>query len=243
MIPEETSSPNGQGGYLIEDHILGDARFMKVICIGAGPAGLNLAYQVRRHLQNTQLTIYEKNSSLGGTWFENKYPGCACDNPSHVYQFEWAPNPDWSMYYSPAPEILHYLEKVARDHDLEQYINVDQEITQAQWLEEKGMWRVTIFDRQKAKEKEDWCHMLVNGSGVLNHWRWPDISGLKSFEGSLLHSAQWDTNADWKDKRVAVIGNGSSGIQLVTALQPSISVMIHIKIQGTPLTILQRRDI
>jgi cation diffusion facilitator CzcD-associated flavoprotein CzcO len=241
MISTDPSSPKRQQEYSVDDHILGEARFMKVICIGAGPAGINLAYQIQRHLQNTQLTIYEKNSSLGGTWFENKYPGCACDNPSHVYQFEWAPNPDWSMFYSPAPEILRYLEKVAKDHDLEQYIHLDQVVTKAQWFEDEGVWRVSVFDYQKGEEKEDWCHFLVNGSGVLNHWRWPAIPGLKSFEGSLLHSAQWDTEVEWADKRVAVIGNGSSGIQIVTALQPGI--FDSVRIGKTLLTKFERLDI
>jgi cation diffusion facilitator CzcD-associated flavoprotein CzcO len=222
MVPTDPPNPTPQQQYVIEDHVLGEAKFVKVICIGAGPAGINLAYQIRRHLQNTQLIVYEKNSSLGGTWFENKYPGCACDNPSHVYQFEWAPNPDWSMFYSPAPEILRYLENVAKDHDLEQYIRLNQAVTKAQWFEDEGIWRVSVFDHYNGVEKEDWCHFLVNGGGVLNNWRWPEIPGLKSFEGALLHSAQWDSKVSWADKRVAVIGNGSSGIQILTALQPGV---------------------
>ncbi|KAK5049830.1 hypothetical protein LTR84_003948 [Exophiala bonariae] len=209
--------------YEIEDHPLGEARYLKVLCIGGGATGLNLAHQFNRHLKNVELVIYEKNPRLGGTWYENTYPGCACDIPSHIYQFLWSLNPDWSLFYATAPEIYKYMEDTAKRFDLEKYIQVNHKVTHAQWVEEEGIWKIKVLNTATSEEFEDWGHYLVNAAGFLNHWRWPDISGLKSFKGELLHSAQWRQEVDLKQKRVAVIGNGSSGIQLVTALQPEAS--------------------
>lgn len=207
--------------YGIEDHPLGEARNLKLICIGAGASGLNLVYQTRKHLKNVDLTVYEKNGTLGGTWFENTYPGVRCDIPSHIYQFTWAPNPRWSEFYASGPEIQQYLEATARNHDLEKPIKLNHLVKMAQWHEDTGIWKLKIQDQISGNEFEDWCHFLINGSGFLNHWTWPDIAGLHSFKGALLHSAHWDLNVELDNKTIAIIGNGASGIQLVTALQPS----------------------
>lgn len=85
--------------YTIQETPLGTARPIRVIAIGAGASGLNLAHKIQNHMQNIDLTLYEKNPEVGGTWYENRYPGCACDIPSHNYQFTWEPNPDWSALY------------------------------------------------------------------------------------------------------------------------------------------------
>lgn len=215
--------PGYHEAYAVEDHPLGEARLLKVLCIGAGATGLNLAYQLNRHMKNVELVIYEKNPKIGGTWYENTYPGVACDIPSHIYQFLWSLNPDWSMFYASGAEIQEYMEQTAKKFDLERYVKLQHLVNHAQWVEEEGVWRVTILDQVTGVEKEDWCHFVVNGSGFLNHWRWPDIPGLHSFKGQVLHSAQWKAGTDLQGKRVAVIGNGSSGIQLVTALQPTAS--------------------
>ncbi|KAH0835158.1 hypothetical protein AYO21_10319 [Fonsecaea monophora] len=217
---EVNGPPTERDSYQIEEYPLGEARSLKVICIGAGATGLNLVYRARRHLKNIDLTVYEKNSSIGGTWFENVYPGCACDIPSHIYQFLWALNPDWSSFYVTGPEILKYFTEVAERYQLHQNIKTQHVVTRAEWCEEDGIWNVTVIDQTTGQEIQDSCHFLVNGAGFLNHWQWPDIPGLQSFKGTLLHSAHWDQSIDLSGKRIAVIGNGSSGIQLVTALQP-----------------------
>ncbi|OAL04210.1 putative monooxygenase [Phaeosphaeriaceae sp. SRC1lsM3a] len=206
--------------YTVEENVLGHSRPIRVICIGAGATGLDLAYKMERHLKNFNLQIYEKNPELGGTWFENTYPGCACDIPAHIYEYEWAPNPNWSQFYASQPEILQYFRDTATKFDLEKFIKYDSEVVEARWNEEKGQWLVKIRNRSTGATAEDWCHFLINGGGFLNNWQWPQIEGLQSFQGPLLHSASWDNNVDLAGKRVAVIGNGSSGIQLVTAIQP-----------------------
>lgn len=228
---ETNGSTAAHNQYALEEHPLGDPKPLKLICIGAGATGLNLAYRTRKHLTNVELTVYEKNPSVGGTWFENAYPGCACDIPSHIYQFLWALNPDWSVFYATGPEILRYITDTAEKFELNQYVKTHHLVTHAQWFEHEGVWKVKVLDQLSGQEIEDWCHFLVNGAGFLNHWQWPNIPGLNSFKGTLLHSAQWDSKAQLNGKRVAVIGNGSSGIQLVTAIQPGepISVPTHRK--------------
>lgn len=101
---ELTHSPGANGAavradpepYTISEKVLGEARHLRVIAIGAGASGLNLAHQISNHMRNIDLILYEKNAEVGGTWYENRYPGCACDIPSHNYQFTWEPNPNWS---------------------------------------------------------------------------------------------------------------------------------------------------
>lgn len=214
------SAARESDNYHISEHPLGDARHFKLICVGAGATGLNLAYRTRKHLRNVELTVYEKNPSIGGTWFENNYPGVACDIPSHIYQFLWALNPDWSDFYADGQEIFQYFINTAKKFDLEQHIRSNHLVTHAQWDDAKSIWKVRVLDHTTGEEIEDWCHFLVNGAGFLNHWQWPAIPGIETFRGTLLHSAQWDQQAQLSGKRLAVIGNGSSGIQLVTALQP-----------------------
>ncbi|EED16121.1 monooxygenase, putative [Talaromyces stipitatus ATCC 10500] len=213
-------APSNPQAYVVPEVPLGTKRPMRVVCIGAGATGLNLAYQIPRHLSNIDFQIYEKNEAIGGTWLENRYPGVACDIPSHLYQFLWALNPNWSEFYSSGREILQYLKDVAKKFDLERFVKLDHKVTEAQWDEDTGTWKLKIQNMVTGEEIRDSCHFLVNGSGFLNHWEWPEIPGLKDFKGPVLHSASWDPNVDCKGKRVAVIGNGSSGIQLVTALQP-----------------------
>ncbi|KAH8898674.1 putative monooxygenase [Thozetella sp. PMI_491] len=214
------SATNGEQPYTVEEKVLGYSRPLRVICIGAGATGLDLAYKMERHLKSFDLQIYEKNPELGGTWFENTYPGCACDIPAHIYEYEWAPNPKWSQFYSSQPEILQYFRDTAKKFDLEKFIAYSKEVVEARWDEDKSQWAIQICDRSSGVVTTDWCHFFINGGGFLNNWQWPQIEGLHSFEGDLLHSAAWDKDVDLKGKRVAVIGNGSSGIQLVTTIQP-----------------------
>ncbi|KAG4421443.1 hypothetical protein IFR04_005393 [Cadophora malorum] len=206
--------------YVVEETILGNPHQLKVVCIGAGASGLDLAYKLKKNMRGIDFQIYEKNAGLGGTWLENTYPGCACDIPAHIYEYEWAPNAHWSQFYASGPEILQYFRDTAKNFDLEKYVKYQHEVVKAVWDEQRGLWLLKIRDGSTGEVVEDQCHFLVNGGGFLNNWKWPSIQGIESFQGTLLHSAAWDQTSDLKGRRIAVIGNGSSGIQLVTALQP-----------------------
>ncbi|KAL2794663.1 hypothetical protein BJX66DRAFT_351131 [Aspergillus keveii] len=188
----------------ISERAVHQARPLKVIYIGAGISGILAAIKFRQAVPDLDLTIYEKNPELGGTWFENRYPGCACDVPSHNYQLSFESWTGWSEFFSGAPEILAYWKRVATKYDI---------------ADERAPGNPRVF--------EDCADVLMTGTGLLNEWKWPDIPGLGSFAGEVLHSACWDEGFDAEGKRVAVIGAGSSGIQIVPALLDKVRGMDH----------------
>ncbi|KAM5342246.1 hypothetical protein ACJ41O_013212 [Fusarium nematophilum] len=206
--------------YVVTEAPLGTPRRIRVLMVGAGASGLNLARHMDLHMENFELAIYEKNADVGGTWFENRYPGCACDIPSHNYQFTWEPNAEWSHYYSTWDEILEYFRGIAHKYELFKYIKLSHKLNSAKWDENTGVWNVECVNLATGQAVRDWGHILINGTGILNNWKWPDIAGLHSFKGGLYHSATWDENHDVSGKTVAVVGTGSSGIQVVAAIQP-----------------------
>ncbi|KAI0296315.1 FAD/NAD-binding domain-containing protein [Multifurca ochricompacta] len=231
----ENTSENFQLGQFAVD----EYRPIKVVCIGAGFCGILAAIRFAQKVPNIELTVYEKEKGIGGTWFVNKYPGLACDIPSHSYQYSFETNVHWSGFYASGPEILAYLNRVVEKYKLMRHIKLQHELTQASWDEVTGKWNLKIRrddgDRDAA-EIEDTADLLFLGVGILHRWSWPDIPGLGDFRGRVLHSAQWDVTEeggweegvkDWGDKAVGIIGNGSSGIQLVTALQPKVKSIVN----------------
>ncbi|ERS95329.1 hypothetical protein HMPREF1624_08207 [Sporothrix schenckii ATCC 58251] len=212
-------------GYRITEEVLHTKRHLRIVCVGAGAAGLQLAYKAERALSNIDLQIYEKNDDIGGTWLENRYPGCTCDIPSHSYQFTWARNPRWSAYYSSSEEIWQYFKDVATKYDLERYVQLRTKVERAVWDEETGHWNLAMTGPD-GHAFEDWCDILVSASGVLNSWKYPDIPGLDTFGGKLMHSAHWDNDYDLKGKTIAVIGGGSSAVQIIPSIQPDATKLV-----------------
>uniref|UniRef100_A0A8H7K2J8 FAD/NAD(P)-binding domain-containing protein n=1 Tax=Bionectria ochroleuca TaxID=29856 RepID=A0A8H7K2J8_BIOOC len=205
--------------YEILEQPLGTTQHVRLVCIGAGASGISLIHTLKVHLTNYEITVYEKNPQVGGTWFENRYPGCKCDIPSHNYQFSFNRNPQWSSFFSPAPEIQEYLCRVCDDENMREVIKCGHKVVGARWEEEAGLWRIKVLDDQTGESLDDWCHFLLDASGILNNWKWPDIPGIQSFAGDLVHSANWPEYFDWAGKKVAQIGNGSSGVQILPHLQ------------------------
>ncbi|KAF2669290.1 FAD/NAD(P)-binding domain-containing protein [Microthyrium microscopicum] len=197
-------------------------RHVKIICIGAGASGLLMAYKLQKHFQNFTLTIYEKNEAVSGTWFENRYPGCACDVPSHNYTWSFEPNLDWSAVYSSSKEIFAYFDGFAKKYQLHDYIKTKHQVVGANWIEETGGYEVKIENLQAGTVIDDKCDILINAGGILNNWRWPAIPGLDNYKGKLLHTANWDDSVDLAGKHVGLIGNGSSGIQVLPTIQPTV---------------------
>jgi cation diffusion facilitator CzcD-associated flavoprotein CzcO len=128
------------GKYVVDEHPLGQPRQLRVIATGSGASALNVARSIDVHMKNVDLVLYEKNHDLGGTWLENTYLGCACDIPSHCYQYSCSPNPKWNKFYSPAPEpeILKYFQDTAEEYGLRKYIKFKHQIIGATWNEERG---------------------------------------------------------------------------------------------------------
>ncbi|KAF2865386.1 hypothetical protein BDV95DRAFT_623896 [Massariosphaeria phaeospora] len=206
-------------------------RPLKVIVIGAGYSGIYCGIRIPERLKNVDLVIYEKNAGVGGAWYENRYLGCACDVPSHSYQYSFEPNKNWSSLYAPAREIQAYLEGVAKKYSANRFIKLSHEIQGCRWDEAKAKWHATAKNLSTGETFDDTSDVLISARGNLNTPAWPDINGLKTFKGELMHSATWNEKYDFADKRIAVIGTGSSSIQIVPSLQ---------RISGTHVTTFAR---
>ncbi|KAL4798070.1 FAD/NAD(P)-binding domain-containing protein [Aspergillus venezuelensis] len=213
--------------YQVTESPLGSSRPIRIIGIGAGMSGINMIRTLRLHLKNYEHVVYEKNAEIGGTWYENRYPGCKCDVPSHNYQFSWRPNPRWSSFFPSAMEIEVYLCQVCEEEKMRPVIRLRHQVEGAEWDEVSGMWRLKVRDLEKGAVFDDQCHFLLNGCGILNNWKWPAINGLHDFQGDLIHSANWPEDFSSANKTVALIGNGSSGVQILPELQKESSQVIH----------------
>lgn len=215
-------------GYVIPDITFRDPknRRIRVLTIGAGVSGILMAYQIQKQCENVEHVIFEKNEDIGGTWLENRYPGAACDVPSHAYTFNFALNPDWPRYSSHSPEIWKYLDKVCETFDLRKYMTFNTEVIGCFWNEEAGQWTVKLRQSTPGsapREFEEKCDLLLHATGILNNFKWPQIEGLHKFKGKVAHTAHWPKDyqkEQWKDESVAIIGSGASSIQTLPNMQP-----------------------
>ncbi|CAK9782911.1 FAD/NAD(P)-binding domain-containing protein [Cutaneotrichosporon oleaginosum] len=214
---------DGSQPYSFPDITMGTRRRVRVISIGGGASAINLAFQFKTHMTDLEHVAYDRNPTLGGTWLENRYPGCACDVPSHSYQYSWAPWSGWKSFYSSSEQIYEYMNMVVDKFGLRGDFRTSHEVMSAHWDDEAAQWVVRV--RGPDGEFEDRADFLFNGSGVLNKWKWPAIEGLHSFKGHLVHSAAWDQSYDFKDKKMAIIGAGSTAVQIVPVLQKLVSHM------------------
>ncbi|KAI4961273.1 hypothetical protein J4E86_000300 [Alternaria arbusti] len=223
QLPPETD----QHGYRINEQPMGTKRKVKVVLMGAGASTLNFLKKAEEEMENLEIVCYEKNHDVGGTWLENRYPGCACDIPSVNYQFSWKIKL-WSHYYSYSPEIWEYLKSIERENDfIAKYIRLRHRLEHVEWDDAAGLWRFRVRDLGKDVVFEDSAEFFVNAGGVLNKWKWPEIPGLQDFKGKLMHSANYEEGYDLSNKRVAVIGAGSSGVQIVASIQQKVQHLYH----------------
>ncbi len=185
---------------------------VEVAIMGAGMSGLCMGIQLQKAARNDFL-ILEKQPGLGGTWWDNTYPGAHVDVPAPVYSFSFAPNPDWSRRFAPAQEIRAYMQALAERHGLTHHMRFDAQLEEARFDEASGLWNLRTADGQRLKAR-----FFVCSTGPLNQPRWPDIPGLERFKGTRLHSARWDASVPLDGRRVAVIGTGSTASQLTAPL-------------------------
>ncbi|KAF2470673.1 FAD/NAD(P)-binding domain-containing protein [Lindgomyces ingoldianus] len=205
--------------FKLHDTPIENFRPIKIIVIGAGYSGIYCGIRIPEKIRNVELVIYEKNEGVGGTWWENRYLGCACDVPSHSYQFSFEPNRNWSSLYAPSAEIQTYLEGVAKKYSADRFIKLSHEITECRWDQQSTKWQVTVKNLKTGEVIHDTSDVLISARGNLNNPSWPEIEGFKSFKGEVMHSARWNESYDFTNKRIAVIGSGSSAIQIVPSLQ------------------------
>ena len=185
-------------------------RTPRVIVIGAGMSGICMGIRLRE-AGIEDFVIYEKKDNIGGTWRENTYPGLACDVPSYFYTYSFEPNPNWSHRFPPGAEIQAYFESVFEKYGLAAYTQFNTEIADCRF--EQGRWQVDLADG-----KTDSAEFLIAATGVLHQVNMPTIEGLDSFEGDQFHSARWDHQVALKDKRIGIIGTGSTALQMVAPL-------------------------
>ena len=193
---------------MLEPRAENGLRDVRVAIVGAGFGGIGTAIRLRE-AGYEDLVILERDEGLGGTWWANTYPGCACDVAAHLYSFSFALNPDWSRFFAPQAEILDYLWHVARDRGIEPLIRFGTEVTGARWDEHASRWRVET-DRGAFS-----AQVLVSAAGGLTEPKLPAVPGLDSFAGAMFHSARWDHGHDLSGERVGVIGTGSTASQIV----------------------------
>lgn len=186
------------------------AKQLRIAVIGAGPSGL-MAFIKLRKAGFDDVTIFEKAGDLGGTWRDNKYPGLTCDVPSLIYCYSFAPNAEWSATYSAGGEIYAYLKSVAKKFNVEPFIKYDSEVIRAYYIDRR--WHL-----ETTQGKQGAFDTVITAAGWLHHPVKPDIPGLGDFQGTQLHSSHWDSNIAVDGKRIGIIGCGSTGTQLVSAL-------------------------
>ncbi|MEA2433529.1 MAG: hypothetical protein QOG54_986 [Actinomycetota bacterium] len=206
-------------------------RRIRAAIVGSGFSGLGIAIGLKR-AGIDDFVLFERASDLGGTWRDNIYPGCQCDVPSHLYSFSFRPNPNWTRTYSMQPEILDYLRGCA--HDVMGHIRFDHCVTSARWDDDGNVW---VIDTDQGTWVAD---VLIAANGGLAEPAFPDIPGLDTFDGEVMHSAAWKPEKDLAGKRVAVVGTGASAIQIVPQLQPIVE-KLHV-FQRTPAWILPHTD-
>ncbi|MGC5343691.1 flavin-containing monooxygenase [Streptomyces sp. DT171] len=207
---------------------------VRVAVIGSGFGGLGAAVRLRRE-GITDFVVLERAGSVGGTWRDNSYPGCACDVPSHLYSFSFAPNPDWPRAFSGQRHIRAYLEGVADTFGLRPHLRFGHEVAMMRWDNDALHWTVECANGTTLT-----ADVVVSATGPLSDPKTPDIPGLADFPGKVFHSARWDHDYDLTGKRVAVIGTGASAIQIVPAIQSRVGKLTLF--QRTPPWVMPRVD-
>jgi cation diffusion facilitator CzcD-associated flavoprotein CzcO len=185
------------------------------VIIGAGFSGIGAAITLLR-AGHTDLVVLERADDVGGTWRDNTYPGCRCDVQSNLYSYSFAPKADWSETYPSQPELWDYLREVAARHGLGRYLRFGHEVSRARWDAQSRTWQLTTSEGEFA------ARYLIAGVGALVEPSLPDIPGIESFRGAIMHSARWDAGWQPAGRRVAVIGTGASAIQIVPSIQPEV---------------------
>jgi cation diffusion facilitator CzcD-associated flavoprotein CzcO len=207
---------------------------MRIVIIGAGFGGIAAAIELTRH-GFCDVEILEAGPDIGGTWFFNTYPGAACDVPSPLYSYSFAKRNDWAHLCAYGPEILAYLQGVAREFDVARLVRTNTRVSEAAWDADTTRWTISAQDGRR------WtADALIVATGQLSNPTHPQLPGLDSFSGRMFHSARWDHSYDLAGKRVAVIGSGASAVQFVP---PVAEQAAHLTVfQRTPNWFLPRRN-
>ncbi|SKB03101.1 Predicted flavoprotein CzcO associated with the cation diffusion facilitator CzcD [Agreia bicolorata] len=198
---------------------LDGATEVDAVIVGAGFAGLGAGIRLARR-GDTSFVILERAHDVGGTWRDNVYPGVACDIPSHLYSFSFLPKPDWSGFFAGGSEIHDYLRDAVRTEGLERHLRLGSEVLEMRWLADDRRWRVRTGSGDYV------CRTLIVAAGRLSDARMPEVPGLDTFPGPVMHSSAWDDSVELQGRRVGVVGTGASAAQLIPQLAQTASSVI-----------------
>ncbi|MBF6353104.1 NAD(P)/FAD-dependent oxidoreductase [Nocardia higoensis] len=193
-----------------------------VIVIGAGIVGINAGIKLGE--AGFGYTIFEERDDIGGTWHRNTYPGAAVDTPSHYYSYSFELNPNWSRYYPTGPEYQNYLLDVVAKYRLREHIRFGTRVRSATWLEDDKRWEVVTEDRAGVRTRHR-ARAVVTALGMLNEPNIPDVPGMDTFAGTIVHTANWDTSLDLRGKRVVVLGTGCTSVQVVADIVDEVETL------------------
>jgi cation diffusion facilitator CzcD-associated flavoprotein CzcO len=225
-MPSPTTEGGPQGG--------DETARLDAVIIGAGFAGLAMGRQLKQ-AGIERFVILDRAEGVGGVWRANTYPGAACDVPSHLYSYSFFLNPDWSRKYSPQSEILAYLERAADAFGLRPHLDFNQAVTALTFHAGDGVWTITLASGRTIEAR-----VVISAVGQLAEPAWPEIKDRQVFEGPMIHSAHWKADVDLSGKRVAVIGNAASAIQLLPEMADKASQLTIF--QRTPNWVIDKPD-
>ncbi|MGW5222993.1 flavin-containing monooxygenase [Nocardia sp. NPDC004085] len=194
----------------------------EVIVIGAGIVGINAGIKLGE--ADFPFTIFEERDDIGGTWHRNTYPGAAVDTPSHYYSYSFELNPNWSRYYPTGPEYQSYLLGVVEKYRLREHIRFGTRVRSATWLAGENRWEVVTEDRDGVVTRHR-ARAVVTALGMLNAPNIPEVPGMETFAGTVVHTANWDTGIDLRGKRVVVLGTGCTSVQVVASIVDEVDTL------------------
>ncbi|KAF2832390.1 FAD/NAD(P)-binding domain-containing protein [Ophiobolus disseminans] len=204
-----------------------NSRPVKVIILGAGIGGTAAALLLSKKVRNITLSVYDQNSKIGGTWASNVYPGVRCDVPSHCYQLSFAPNTQWSEYYPKGDEIQQYYENTVKDYGLFDRFHLQHKVLHARWQERQKTWSIEIQNLVTGEIFIETADFFVSSQGRISQPKYPDIEGLNTFKGDVIHTANWKSGFHYKGKSLAVVGNGASAQQMIPNIIHDVAHIDH----------------
>lgn len=209
------------------------------VIVGAGFAGIGAAIQLKR-LGIDNIVLLDREDDLGGTWYVNHYPGLAVDVPTTTYSYYFEPNPNWSRLFSTGPEIKRYADDVADKYDVRRHIRFNTVVEGARWDDDAKAWQVSVTSQGTTSETLT-ARYLITATGFLSQPKLPDIPGIDSFAGKVVHTAEWDDDFDPAGRRIAIIGTGATAVQLIPELAKAAADLTVY--QRTPIWVVPKIDL